>query len=71
MFAVDSFIDTVQGAKKYFVNTFVTDKEIQKPLNAFVDTQTEFVKQIVKTNQALAEQALNTLEKFAKTAKAA
>jgi uncharacterized protein (UPF0332 family) len=70
MFAVDSFIDTVQGAKKYFVNTFVTDKEIQKPLNAFVDTQTEFVKQMVKTNQALAEQALNTLEKFAKTAKA-
>jgi len=70
MFAVDSFIDTVQGAKKYFVNTFVTDKEIQKPLNAFVDTQTEFVKQIVKTNQALAEQALNTLEKFSKTAKA-
>jgi len=70
MFAVDSFIDTVQGAKKYFVNTFVTDKEMQKPLNALVDTQTEFVKQIVKTNQALAEQALNTLEKFAKTAKA-
>jgi hypothetical protein len=70
MFAVDSFIDTVQGAKKYFVNTFVTDKEIQKPLNAFVDTQTEFVKQIVKTNQALAEQAMNTFEKFAKTAKA-
>jgi hypothetical protein len=35
MFAVDSFIDTVQGAKKYFVNTFVTDKEMQKPLNAF------------------------------------
>ena len=70
MFAVDSFIDTVQGAKKYFVNTFVTDKEIQKPLNAFVDTQTEFVKQMVKTNQALADQALSTFEKFAKTAKA-
>ena len=70
MFAVDSFIDTVQGAKKYFVNTFVTDKEMQKPLNAFVDTQTEFVKQIVKTNQALAEQAMNTFEKFAKSAKA-
>ena len=70
MFAVDTFIDTVQGAKKYFVNTFVTDKEMQKPLNAFVDTQTEFVKQIVKTNQSLAEQALTTFEKFAKTAKA-
>jgi len=70
MFAVDSFIDTVQGAKKYFVNTFVTDKEIQKPLNAFVDTQTEFVKQMFQTNQALAEQALNTFEKFTKSAKA-
>ncbi len=70
MFAVDTFIDTVQGAKKYFVNTFVTDKEIQKPLNAFVDTQTEFVKQIVKTNQALADQTLATFEKFAKPSKA-
>jgi hypothetical protein len=70
MFAVDTFIDTIQGAKKYFVNTFVTDKEIQKPLNAFVDTQTEFVKQMVKTNQALAEQTLATFEKFAKSAKA-
>ena len=38
MFAVDTFIDTVQGAKKQFVSTFVTDKEIQKPLFAFVDT---------------------------------
>jgi hypothetical protein len=44
MFAVDTFIETVQGAKKYFVNTFVTDKELQKPLNAFIDKQTEFVK---------------------------
>jgi hypothetical protein len=70
MFAVDTFIDTIQGAKKYFVNTFVTDKEIQKPLNAFVDTQTEFIKQIAKTNQALAEQTLATFEKFAKSAKA-
>ena len=70
MFAVDSFIDTVQGAKKYFVNTFVTDKEIQKPLNAFVDAQTDFVKQVVKTNQALADQMTTSLEKFAKTSKA-
>ena len=70
MFAVDTFIDTVQGAKKYFVNTFITDKEIQKPLNAFVDTQTAFVKQIVQTNKALTDQALATVEKFAKSAKA-
>ena len=69
MFAVDTFIDTVQGAKKYFVNTYITDKEIQKPLNAFVDTQTAFIKQIVKTNQELTDQIQATLEKFAKPAK--
>ena len=70
MFAVDTFIDTVQGAKKYFVNTYITDKEIQKPLNAFVDTQTAFVKQIVKTNQELTNQVQATFDKFAKPAKA-
>jgi hypothetical protein len=69
MFAVDTFIDTVQGAKKYFVNTFITDKEIQKPLNAFVDTQTAFVKQVFQTNKVLSDQALATFEKFAKSAK--
>ena len=26
MFAVDTFIDTIQGAKKYFIDTIVTDK---------------------------------------------
>ena len=70
MFATDKFIDTVQGSKKYFVSTFITDENIRKPLNAFVDAQTDFVKQVVKTNQTLAEQALNTFEKFAKPAKA-
>jgi hypothetical protein len=43
---------------------------MQKPLNAFVDTQTEFVKQIVKTNKAIADQTLATFEKFAKSSKA-
>ena len=70
MFAVNTLIDTVQGAKKYFVNTFITDKEIQKPLNAFVDTQTAFAKQIVETNKALTDQVLATVEKFASSAKA-
>jgi hypothetical protein len=50
MFAVDQLIDTVQNGKKYFVSTFVTDESVRKSLNAFVDAQTEFTKQIVKTN---------------------
>ena len=50
MFAVDQFIDTVQNGKKYFVSSFVTDDNVRKSLNAFVDAQTEYTKQIVKTN---------------------
>jgi hypothetical protein len=41
---------------------------MQKPLNAFVDTQTAFVKQIVETNRALVDQALSMLDKFAEKA---
>lgn len=70
MFGIDTFIETVQGAKKYFVNTYVTDKELQKPLNAFIDKQTEFVNQIVKTNQEITNQVLDTLSNFSKTTKA-
>jgi hypothetical protein len=70
MFAVDTFIETVQGAKKYFVNTYVTDKELQKPLNAFIDKQTEFVNQMVKTGQEVTNQVLDSLSKYSKTTKA-
>lgn len=69
MFAVDTFIDTVQGAKKQFVNTFVTDKEMQKPLNDFVDTQTIFVKQLVKTHKEVTGQILDSFTKFSKPVK--
>jgi len=66
MFALDTFIDTIQNAKKQIVTTFVTDKELQKPLFAFVEAQTDFVKQIVKTNEALTNQ---TKEAFTKALK--
>ena len=66
MFALDTFIDTIQNAKKQIVTTFVTDKEIQKPLFAFVEAQTDFVKQIVKTNEALVEQTKGVFTKALK-----
>ena len=46
---VNSFIDTVQGAKTQFLNTFVQDEKYKKPLQAFVDSQTTFSKQVAKT----------------------
>jgi hypothetical protein len=66
MFALDSIIDTIQSAKKQFVSNFVTDKELQKPLFAFVDAQTDFVKQVVKTNEILANQAKDSFTKALK-----
>lgn len=49
MFAADQIIDTIQNGKKYVVTTFVTDEGVRSSLHAYVDTQTEFVKQVVKT----------------------
>lgn len=50
---VNSFIDTVQNGKKLFVNTYVTNESLKTELNLFVDKQTDFVKQIVRTWTAL------------------
>ena len=50
---VNSFIDTVQNGKKLFVNTYVTNENLKTELNLFVDRQTDFVKQIVRTWTAI------------------
>lgn len=49
MFAHNSFIDSFQSGKKMFVTMFITDENLRKSLNAFVDTQTAFAKQVVQT----------------------
>ena len=48
--AINTTIDTIQGAKSTFVKTFVKDESIAKSLQAFVDAQTTFVKQVAKTS---------------------
>jgi len=67
MFAYNTFIDTIQGSKKYFVNTFITDEKVRKPMLAFVDAQTAFTKQIVKSNEEVtayvSEEATNLYKK--------
>lgn len=61
---LSQFIDTVQGAKTSFVNTFVKDKNIAKSLQAFVDAQTVFTKQVVKTSSDVANAAVQEMVKF-------
>lgn len=61
---VNSFIDTVQGAKSTFVKTFVQHEGIAKSLQSFIDAQTKFAKEVVKTSTDVVTQATEELSKF-------
>ncbi len=60
----NSFIDTIQGAKTQFLNTVVTDKSAREPLQAFIDAQTKFAKEVVKISDTVYNQTVEQVEKF-------
>jgi len=63
-------IDTIQAGKKTIVNTFVTDKEIQKELVNLIEAQTKLYQGWVDTTLTLAETLVKTYKNpFAKGAK--
>lgn len=62
----NSFIDTVQGAKTQFLNTVVTEKSVREPLQAFVNAQTTFAKEIAKIFDSVYNQTVEKVEKFTK-----
>ena len=61
---VNTTIDTIQGAKTTFVKTFVKDESIAKSLQAFVDSQTAFTKQVAKTTFEVATKTAQEVVKF-------
>ena len=60
----NSFIDTVQGAKTQFLNTVITEKSVREPLQAFVNAQTNFAKEIAKISDSIYTQTVAQVEKF-------
>jgi hypothetical protein len=66
MFTHNTIIDTVQGAKKQFVNTFVTDAKFKAELNKLIDAQAAAAKTSVEASlaiaQALTKQATDTFK---------
>lgn len=60
----NSIIDAVQGSKTQFINTFVQDAKYSKPLQAFVDAQTTFTKQVVKSVNDVATTFTTDAAKF-------
>lgn len=49
MFTADTIIDTIQNSKKTAVNVFVTNDTVKTALNSYVDAQTAYTKDVVKT----------------------
>ena len=70
MFTLDPVIDTVQTGKKTFVQTFVSNENVAKALNSFIDAQTEYTKKAVKvatdTSTVLAQESVKAVESAVK-----
>lgn len=47
---INDAIDTFQGAKTKFVETYVKNEEIKKPLNQFISAQSSFAKIVAKAH---------------------
>ena len=70
MFTLDPVIDTVQTGKKTFVQTFVSNENVAKALNSFIDAQTEYTKKAVKvatdTATVLTQESVKAVENAVK-----
>jgi hypothetical protein len=47
---INTAIDTFQGVKTKFVETYVKNEEIKKPLNQFIAAQSSFAKIVAKAH---------------------
>lgn len=59
-------ISLIQGAKKEWVKQFVKDEKVADTLNSFVEAQTTFAKQVVKTSADIGAAMSKELGKFPK-----
>jgi hypothetical protein len=66
MFTLDPVIDTIQTGKKTFVQTFVSNENVAKALNTFIDAQTDYTKKAMKigsdTATVLAQESVKAVE---------
>ena len=56
-YMTNMWIDTIQNAKKSWVDTWIKDESMSKPLNDFIKVQTEFTKDAMKHTNAFANAA--------------
>jgi len=65
-YMTNMFIDMVQNAKKIFVDTWVKDEAMSKPLNDFIKSQTEFTKLAAKSTTDFANAVGEAMAKVTK-----
>lgn len=68
MITPDYFIDSVQNAKRFVVNTYVHDEKIRKGLISVIDAQTEFAKATAKTALEWSQMYFDSITKSVKIA---
>ncbi len=61
---VNTFIDTIQGAKTTALTNFITDKKLREPCEAVVNAQTAFAKEMAKISQSVYEQSVQHIERY-------
>ena len=65
-YMTNMWIDTIQNAKKTWVDTWIKDESMSKPLNDFIKVQTEFTKDAMKHTNAFANAAGAAMAKVMK-----
>ena len=68
MFTTDSFVDTVQTAKKTWIKTFITNDHIAESMNHFIDTQAEYTKKAMKATTDAATEIMQETQKVMREA---
>jgi len=61
MFSPEFFIDTIQTAKMSVFNRIVTDPELQRVAERYINTQTDFAKMLVRNTIDLAKYSLDNI----------
>jgi len=62
-YVTNIWIDTIQNAKKTWVDTWIKDESMSKPLYDFISAQTEFTKTAMKTSNEFANIAGEAMAK--------
>ena len=65
-YMTNMWIDTIQNAKKSWVDTWFKDETMNKPLHAFIEAQTSFTKTAMKHTNEFANSAGEAMSKVIK-----